>query len=666
VAEAKFQIVWTSDLRELKKSFAEVDKLTKKYDKGRDLFRKKEDRAHKDEMKRTKELFKFRENAHKSEEKYIKQQLQAHSQLQKVQSRMHQSTSAAQDRARKKDKEHIRDVDKAIKGSSLGKLAGFGKAAAGLGLGGLAGILIGATFRGYETHLGVQKALGGSIGLGFKGGIEGNASRARGGAFGYNIGEVAGMQPMAARATGIAGPSTTRAMMAASRATGMEGGEVGDIFGAIKQGGTSFAPTKKKGIFSLGVKEFEKMQASATFSGLEKARFPEFAQSMAQLIRSASSTAAGVVTGGSFAGLAALFGKLGGEGFRGSRGMEKLATFDQGVKRPGGGPEGDALIKQALGFGNPGSGVGFMAAERRQEKGLRDPNTFRDVMAYVQRMTGGNQDESSYTLKSAGLSNSMENGDVLQKIYQESLKGVDIQKALEEEMRKNKPIEEQALDAMKEAGTSLAEMAHKFDFSAAIGATVAPAMEKLESLQMELVTAIFDLIKEIKAWLGMDSTKNAVRGFLPGTSSSDIPTYSDSDIERLRRGQSPKKKTTAAKDYFASSETRPTGLGMERGTIETALGRDVGDKFYEWATTGKGKWYGDPAKVDAKYWPPELIPALQILVKNSAQLVDHSADAKNHRQKVKQSRQAAPNPGIPNRVTSSTAPHSAGRTATGE
>jgi len=662
MAEAKFQIKWTSDLKDLRKSFAELDKLTKRHEKGRASFRKLDERAHKDEMKRARELFKLKDQERKKDEQHLKQQTQAHTRMAGIQLRSQQLTKRNRAVEQKKENDHNKQQT-----SFLKKLGGFGLGAIGFGVGAIGGILIGAAFKGYETYLGLQKQLGSSIGLGYKGGILGNAFKSGGARYGYNVGDVSGFMPLTARATGQSTPEAARALMAATRATGMEAGEVGDLFGAIRQGGTSFAKQQqtiggKKQVFSLGVREFERVQAGALFSGLEKARFPEFAEGISQLIRRAGTTAAGIVDATGYTKLAALFGRAGGEGFKGQRGLAKLAKFEQGVTAPGGGDEGQAIIMQALGFGRPGSGVGFFQATRRQEKGLQDQNTFRDVMEYLNRMSGGNRDERAYLGKQLGIASSMQDMDALQKIYEESKDGTDIQKKLQEELDKTKPIEEQGFIAMKEARTDLARIAAKFDESAALGAKIKDIMESVEDLQRALVLAVLDLAKWIKELIGGKDSQRKFANFL------------GIDVEREEKNEALSKRIQAA--WHRGMKTPVEGAGgagstvseslrfsQQRDFIEKKFGAQIGSEFFKWGyknpLPGQTASFLDPTKMDKSQWPPELVPALTELVKNSKEMVNHAADAKATRHKPRT--QAPADPGVPMRVSSSSAPTAAGR-----
>jgi len=702
-AEAKFNVKWTSDIKELRRSFAEVDKLNKKHDKGRDSVRKKETAAHKEELKRTRDLVKFKDDANKKELKHHERQLKHHHRLAALEKRHHSTMARSKDKERRDDEEHEKKEAKKGFGQKLGR---FALGAVGFGVGSIVGMLVGAAFKGFETYLGVQKSLGGMIGVGFRGGAMRNAGAAGGARYGYNVAEAASMAPAAARATGQATPAAVRALMAGTRATGMEGGEVADIFAAIRQGGTSFAPQtagrgKRKEVFNLGVREFEKIQAGAMFSGLEKARFPEFAQGIASMIRRAGSTAAGVVDAAGYAKLAALFGKIGGEGFKGQRGMEKLARFEQGIINPGGGDEGEAVIMQALGFGRPGTGVGFLQAKRRQERGLRGPEgvqTFKDVMGYINQYAGGNRDERAYMGKQLGLAGSMEDMDALQKIYEETKDDKEIQQKLEEQMKKTAPLEQQGYEAMKESRTELGRIASKFDESAKRGAEASGFLEKIEDWQDEFVNFMFKqiplLVKDIEylagafkdLWNDFKIGINLLVQAIPGLGKKKI---FDVDMPAAAKAEAQEQFKKRFENKFGTQlpyemgvaltpeqERRRDILSARAAGMGKQYGDDFGEKFFQWGMDKDVDTIRDTkqlpqelkdmmaarAKAAAKAPPSSLEEAAsRAAVETAGHTKEMNERQRRIEQKQKHGHHVPADPGTSPRPGTPTAPGSAGR-----
>jgi len=497
MAEAKFTVKWATDIRELRKGFAEFDKFEKRHYKSRDTFRKKEAAHHKEDLKRNKDLFGYREKQLKKEETLYKRQYAIQQRMFREQDTSVKKVSRAVDHERRKQETH----DKR-KGGGRGTMRSLVSGAGGFLAGGIAGLLMGAAFRGYENYVGVQKQLSGGVGRG-TGNLLRNAQGAgRGGNLGYNVEERAGMEPLMARQTGVGGAKGIRSLMAGSRASGMDAGEVGDIFGALREGGTQFSGTgttmgpggkEKMTVFSgRGKQEFKNILSAGMASGLEKGRLPEFAQGVATFVRQQSQMSGGTVTGGGFAQLAAALGKNGGAALQGNRGMAALQRFDSALKGPGGGEEGAGFVQRAMGFGQAGSGVGYFGAERQREKGLEDPENFNKIMKQAKLETGGDKDEMSNYLRESGFASSMSMGDKLQDVFNKGGSSKDQQDAVAKIQKESLSLEEQAQKSMTEANTKLGEIAKKFDKSVGIGERSADAMEAAEKLQQQLVELVFD------------------------------------------------------------------------------------------------------------------------------------------------------------------------------
>jgi hypothetical protein len=503
LAEATFKIKWTTDLRELRKGFAEFDKLQKKDFKGRETVRKKEEKHQLAETKRTKELFKLRETHFKKQDSFLKKQLdfqQKSFRVQDTQFRKTEERSRKDKRKQDKDDKH----DKHKGPGSLRTLATTGALFAGAGL---MAMIMSAAQRGYESFNQVHRTLGRGIGLG-GGNLFRNASRAGsggpGGNLGFNIEERAGMEPGMARAAGFGGPGAIRSMMTAQR-LGMDEGQAGDLFGAIRTSGS--VAGSAQGQQKKVQKEFADIQATSIASKLPKALRPEFMGGVAQLMHQQQAMG-NEVSGGGIGKLLAFMNRSGTAAFQGSRGTEALGRLDQSIKNPGGGEEGMALIQRAMGFGKAG-GVGFLKSERMREEGvLGDPENFNRVMKQVKSETGGNKDEASYMLKQLGAVPSMNIGDKLQDLHNQGFDPKKLGEELEKIKKEAGSPEQQAADNMKEANTRLQYMAGKFDKSVHIGEVSAKTLDAIEDIQTEFVTFLFKYIPKL-----IDDIKYLVTAF---------------------------------------------------------------------------------------------------------------------------------------------------------
>ena len=420
------------------------------------------------------------------------------------------------------------------RGGKRGLVRRAGRAAAFLG-GGLMGLLTGTAIKGYRNYMQYHESLSPLVGLG------GRANRdvhgAKGGRLGYKLTDVAAAAKPMARATGTTSPA---AMLHAMRATAMGAGEVGDMFGAIRGGGDIFSGTattmdargktrrddNRKG---QGTKQFEKIMAAGMYSGLEKARLPEFFKGITSLMRAQGSRMAGDVSGLGFSKLGGAFGRFGEQnnlsGLQGARGMGLLGKVHQGIIAPGGGEAGKAFMQQAFGFGRPGGGASYYEAEKQREKGLAGPENFGKVMGELTRQYGTGQDAALKLRETFGVS--LDQAESLIKINESGEASKDKLEKVNEIMEESKSLEEQALKAMKNAGPKLGRIATLFDKSVANGALVAPAIEHMELALLKVFegfTQFFPLLVKIMGGLKL-MFKELMRAWyaMPGT--GDTPKW---------------------------------------------------------------------------------------------------------------------------------------------
>lgn len=110
--------------------------------------------------------------------------------------------------------------------------------------------------------------------------------------------------------------------------------------------------------------------AAGIYSGLDKARLPEFVEGLQSLTGAAGGRAASVINPQEYARVLGLLGKTGLPGLQGSRGVGVAQALDQGFRNPGGGDEGRALVMASLGFGTPSGQTSWYNATKMMQQGL--------------------------------------------------------------------------------------------------------------------------------------------------------------------------------------------------------------------------------------------------------------------------------------------------------
>ncbi len=319
---------------------------------------------------------------------------------------------------------------------------------------GVAGMIGGAVLnratQSYEAAERYEITRGGLTGLG----RESDFNPSGGQRFGYSMTDTAQGAGAAARATGNLG--AVGQSQALSRALGMDMGESTSIMSVLRSSGHQF--TGADGSGGGGADQLKKIIAAGFESGLERARVPEFIEAVGGLVGTAQAALSSKVDAGGYSALMAMLGRSGQPGMQGGLGAGVVSKLDSSIKNPGGGDAGRALISQALGFGNPGGGgVDYYTMEKQREKGASDPQNVMDMLRSVNSRTGGNEQEANLMLREmTGLG--------LEQIetIQQSLSGGNAGGALEQirtELAAAKPVEEQALDQMKEMGHAIERVA---------------------------------------------------------------------------------------------------------------------------------------------------------------------------------------------------------------
>jgi hypothetical protein len=359
--------------------------------------------------------------------------------------------------------------------------------------GGALGVLMGASVAGYQRHMQVQQALAGTSGMASGRDVRGGMRNRMGARLGFNMMESAQQAATMGRATGVMGP---RELQQAMRATGMGAGEVGGIYGAFARGGIGFegaggsAAGVRRGQ-SAGGREMQRMISAGMQSGLKRGRLPEFFQGVSKLMQEQQRVRVGDVGAADYSKTLALWGKTGLAGMQGMRGASILQQINQGIKRPGGGEAGKALMMQAMGFGKPGGNVGFYEAEKMRERGATSENVM-GVMTEVKKQFGSGQEAALAMRETLGVS--LDQAETLLKIYSSNESADEKQKKIKEEMEKSKSLEQQSRDFLDTTAAGVKRLAGRWDESVGHGAKAAKYIEKMEDWQYKLVNLMFQAV----------------------------------------------------------------------------------------------------------------------------------------------------------------------------
>ncbi len=409
----------------------------------------------------------------------------------------HAKERAKVDRKEKFSPSSINQSGGRVVGSVISSLAGIAA--------GLTGFLIAGAIGAYQKRNEFHKSLGPSIGLGRGKDIKKGIHGAKGARLGFDVVETAGMVPAMARATGVTGP---RELQQGMRATGMDQGAVSGVYGTLARSGTSFQGGELKGQ-SKGGREFAKMIAAGMYSGLEKGRFPEFAEGVTSMMEQRGASASGDVSSEGFSKLLAAMGKTGLSGFQGARGAKLMDKVNQSIVTPGGGEWGQGLMLRAMGFGKPGSGTGYYEARKQQEKGVSDPENMSKYLSQV-IAEGGSGKEGALRL-SAISGTSLDQSEKLLSLEQSGLTSKEKLSEIGKIMEEGASIEKQSLSAMKGIGGTLERLAGRTNRLVQIGETAAPAIEKLEDLQLKMLEKLVEIVKnfydDVRTYMGGEGSE---------------------------------------------------------------------------------------------------------------------------------------------------------------
>lgn len=362
-----------------------------------------------------------------------------------------------------------------------------GRAATGLA-GGLAGFFMGGAVAAYQKHVGAEKARASLAGLVDPGGYGTVHAQGWGGtALGYNVMDSIRQQKMMARATGTTSP---REMQQWMRSTGMEEGETAGLFGAIRRAGYSF--DQQGSGSSQGVKKLEKIFSIAMYTGLERARFPEFAKGVMTLTKQTGALVSGKVDPLAMAKMIGMVQKAL-PGMEGERAVGVTQQLHGVLTKPGGGEWGKGLVMRAMGFGVPGSGTSWYEAEKMREKGLSDPKNLQRLLGRVGKEHGFGE-EGAVALRAMAPGMGLQVAEDLLKGF----KGGKLDpKLMAKAIRKTKPIEEQSKEIMEEMGGDIKHLAEMHNEWTTQGKDFRKEIQALQKLQLDLFRGLSAIVKEV-------------------------------------------------------------------------------------------------------------------------------------------------------------------------
>lgn len=466
----------------------------------------------------------------------------------------------------------------------------------------LGGFFMGGMQQAYGTAMQYGQARYGMTGLGRPGDLR-RARAAYGRAGGANLGfsaiETAMMAPGAAASTGNLG--SVRLAQQLAIGGGFGPGRIGEamgFMGTMRQAGQSFTGQENQ---KAAQKDLSKMVAAGMFSGLEKARLPEFFGSVRGLVQSQFASSAGKVDSISIAKQLAELGRRGGAAFQGERGARIMGQLDAMIRRPGGGEAGQAMILQAMGFGKPGGGTNYYDAMKMQQKGIRDPKNVKRVMEEVYKQHGTvaaggadprNREANIVFSTLSGLS--LEIVEKLKDIHSSNISDEKKQEEIKKVLKEAEPIDKQALRVSKEGFAGIKKHLSGVEGKMiALGNKILPEMLKLQNLQMNVLSTLSKGLPTIiegikKIYETMVAIAGWVKGVDPASAVREISNRLDKTIENVekRKPKSFQGFLKQQKDLIKFSENYSkdiidksfgTGImGKIKGDFARITGADVG------------------------------------------------------------------------------------------
>ncbi len=374
----------------------------------------------------------------------------------------------------------------------------------------------GMTGMGTQSQVGFGKAMGrGPGGVG-------------GGRLGYTPMETAMHGSMVGRQAGAPGASY-RAQQFGIAGGGMDIGQAAGVMGALRQAGVTFGGSgwekgslaDKDGMTSTGlaVQAREKAGAGqlaalikgAMKSGIDKSRMFEYFQGVARLTGMQGGRQTGNVdVTGIGAGLAQIMQI---PGMAGQRGIQLAQNLDQGIRAPGAGEAGQALILQSMGFGKPGGKTGYYDALKRQQRGFAGDKGAQNVIDVLKEVTsqfgvtgvGGSDprmQEANIALTQTIPGLTLDLAEGIQDIYNSGVSQEEKLKKIKDKMEEAQggkgTLEKQTLAAIK--GGFAGEKTHLAKIQAELikmGGGAAKPVMKMQKDMLKMQTAMWPALLEV-------------------------------------------------------------------------------------------------------------------------------------------------------------------------
>lgn len=347
-------------------------------------------------------------------------------------------------------------------------------------VGGAFGILTGQLSGGYQERIQYGRQYGALAGTGGKlGALE--RQKGFGAKMGFGAIEMAQQALPFARATGVVGGDALRQGMALQRATTLQAGEASEFMGTLTQAGTGFGGRGGGG----GKQELIKTLALGMYSGLDRARMPEFFAATSTLVQRQMAATSGRVGGSDAAELLAMLGASGKSGLMGARGGAVASALDQAIRQPGGGEAGQAFMLQAMGFGKPGGGSSYYEAIRKQEQGVFGEGNLESIFSESSAQYGGGQAQILALRNLTGLT--IDQLEAVRDVVESNMSNAQKQEALKKIQDESKSIEAQALDEMKEFGDTTTHIAALQNRSIEIGDSIKNSVEEIQRVVNEAI-----------------------------------------------------------------------------------------------------------------------------------------------------------------------------------
>jgi hypothetical protein len=266
--------------------------------------------------------------------------------------------------------------------------------------------------------------------------------------------------------------------MQIQRATAMDAGQTAGMMGIMtRAGGADFKTAQ-------GRREFENMMKKSISSGLDHARMPEFLEAATSVVQTQARYRVGDVGTGDIASVLERFGQTGLSGLLGARGGAVAGALEAGFRAQGGSEAGRALMLRSQGFGKPGGTTSYYEASKALEKGLTEENLSKLLTETRQEFGGG--EKQILALQNMFPQLTKEQLEGVRKAFKEGDKA-----KIEQVVKDAQPLEKQSLEAMKESGTYLKDIAELQKRDMVIGAAV---KQDIETIRDEVNKVVMELL----------------------------------------------------------------------------------------------------------------------------------------------------------------------------